>query len=167
MLTREQTRKMPGDNMVKQVQGELEQSHRPAYHSPLQHFEEEMPHEKEMFDHADKSNEEIIKEKHTQIQEIKDDLAKANHMVALLKQENKLLNLNAMHQNTSPGHPSSNKEKDKGEKLMSLQAVEFEKNKEYWIGRVNEYLENLLKRANKDTKMQRNMVRHYFTKNLI
>ena len=88
-------------------------------------------------------------------------------MVALLKKENKILNMNAMHQNTSLGHPSSNKAKDKGETLMSLQEAEFEKNKEYWLGRVNEYLEKLLKRANRETKLQRNMARHYFTRNLI
>ena len=57
MMSRVQTRQMPEDNTVKQVQGELEESPRHAYDSPLQHFEEEMPHEKEMFDHADKSNE--------------------------------------------------------------------------------------------------------------
>ena len=125
-----------------------------------------MPHEQEMFDHADKSNEEIIKEKQAQIQELKDDLAKENHMVALLKQENRILKLNAMHQNTSPGHPSSNKEKHKGKTLMSLQEVDFEKNKEFWLGILNQYLEKLLKRANRDTNLQRNMARHYFTRNL-
>jgi hypothetical protein len=123
MLTRAQTRQMPKDNTVEQVQGELEQSPRHADDSPLQHFEEEMPHEQEMFDHGDKSNEEIIKEKQAQIQELKDDLAKENHMVALLKQENRLLKLNAMHQNTSPGHPSSNKAKDKGKTLIGLEEV--------------------------------------------
>jgi hypothetical protein len=46
-------------------------------------------------------------------------------------------------------------------------SVEIEKDKEYWLGRVNEYLEKLLKRANRDTKLQKHMARHYFTRNLI
>ena len=107
MLTRAQTRQMPKDNTVEQVQGELEQSHRHLDDSPLQYFEEDMPHEKYMFDHADKSNEEIIKEQQAQIQELKDDLAKENHMVTLLKQEDRILKLKVMHQINSPGHPSS------------------------------------------------------------
>ena len=74
-----------------------------------------------MFDHGDKSNAEIIKEQQAQIQELKDDLAKENHMVALLKQENTLLKLSVMQQSTSSGHPSSNKAKDKGKTLMSLE----------------------------------------------
>jgi hypothetical protein len=56
ILTRAQTRPLPKDTIVEQVQGELEQSPRHATDSPLQQFEEEMPHEKEMFDHRDKSN---------------------------------------------------------------------------------------------------------------
>jgi hypothetical protein len=146
-------------------------------------LEEGMPHEQEMFDYGDKSDAKIIKEQQAQIQELKDDIAKESHMVSLLKQENGLLNLSVMQQNTSPGHPSSNKAKDKGKTLINLEekvedkepvqknlvqsiGVEIEKDK-YWLGRVNEYLEKLLKRANKDTKLQKHMERHYFTRNLI
>jgi hypothetical protein len=105
-------------------------------------------------------------------------------MVALLKQENLLLNLSVMQQITSLGYPSSSKAKDKGKTLIGLEehvedkeaiqknhvhsiSVEIEKYKEYWFGRVNEYLEKLLKRANRDTKLQKHMARHYFTRNLI
>jgi hypothetical protein len=41
--------------------------------------------------------------------------------VALLKQENRLLKLSVMQQSTSPGHPSSNKAKDKGKTLIFLE----------------------------------------------
>jgi hypothetical protein len=56
ILTRAQTRPLPKDTTVEKVQGELEQSPRHAVDSPLQQFEEEMPHEQEMFDHGDESN---------------------------------------------------------------------------------------------------------------
>jgi hypothetical protein len=42
-------------------------------------------------------------------------------MVALLKQENKLLKLSVMQQSTSPSHPSPNKAKNKGKTLIGLE----------------------------------------------
>ena len=37
----------------------------------------------------------------------------------------------------------------------------------FFLEKVNEHLEMLLKKANRDTKPQRHMIRHYFTKNQI
>jgi hypothetical protein len=118
------------------------------------------------------------------MQELKHDFTKPNHMVALLKQENKIFKPNVMHQSTSLGHPYSNKAKDKGKTLIGLKeqvedkemtqknlvhfiGVEIEEDKDYWLGRVNKYFEKILERANRDTKLQRNMAIHYFTRNMI
>ena len=46
-------------------------------------------------------------------------------------------------------------------------AAEIEEDKEFWFEKVNVNLKNLLKKENKDTSMQRNMVRHYYTRNMV
>ena len=46
-------------------------------------------------------------------------------------------------------------------------AVGFEENKEYWLEHVNEHLENLLKKENRDVTMHRNMARHYYARNMV
>jgi len=46
-------------------------------------------------------------------------------------------------------------------------AAKFEKDREYCLVRVNEHLEMLLKKANRDIKLQRHVARHYYTRNWI
>ena len=46
-------------------------------------------------------------------------------------------------------------------------SVEIEKNREYWLEKVNVHLEKLLEKENRDTTMQRNMARHYYAMNVI
>jgi len=45
--------------------------------------------------------------------------------------------------------------------------VELEKDKENWIGRVNEHLDMLLKKDERDTKLYKHMEKHDFIKNQI
>lgn len=45
--------------------------------------------------------------------------------------------------------------------------AELEKEKENWLGSVNEHLEMILKKADKGTNLERHMERHYFIKNQI
>ena len=44
---------------------------------------------------------------------------------------------------------------------------EINEYKEYWLGKVNDHLENLLRRANRDKRLQKHMAAHYYTRNLI
>jgi hypothetical protein len=46
-------------------------------------------------------------------------------------------------------------------------AARFEKDREYCLGRVNEHLEMLLKKANMDIKLQRHMARNYYIRKWI
>lgn len=186
-LTRLQTKRLHKKAAIEQVQREMEQSPRHATDSPLQQFEE-MPDEQEIFDHGDRSNAEIIKEQQAEIQELKDDLARENHMVSFLKQENKILKVRLMQHDTSQGHPSPNKAKEKGKVMIGSEepvegkepspsavqkdhvdpiAARSGKDREYLHERVNEHLENLVRKEKRVTNLQRHMARHYFTRNQI
>lgn len=44
---------------------------------------------------------------------------------------------------------------------------EISEDKEYWLGKVNDHLEKLLRRANRDKRLQKHMASHYYTRNLI
>lgn len=46
-----------------------------------------------------------------------------------------------------------------------LITTEIEQDKEFWLGKVNDQLEKLLKRDNRNTNLQRHMERHYCTRN--
>ena len=46
-------------------------------------------------------------------------------------------------------------------------ALEVHQDKEYWLNRVNEHLEKLLEKANKDNQMLKHMVHHYQAQNMI
>lgn len=62
------------------------------------------------------------------------------------------------------------KEKSPPQKPMSLHdqiAADFENNLKYWLGRIHEHMENLLKKANKDNQLRRHMASHYYTRNQI
>lgn len=48
-----------------------------------------------------------------------------------------------------------------------LISMEINQDKEYWLGRVNEHLEKLLKRAKRDNNLQRHMENHYCAINII
>ena len=48
-----------------------------------------------------------------------------------------------------------------------LITAEIEQDKEIWLDKVNVHLENILKKAERDNKLQRHMARHYFTRNQI
>ena len=44
---------------------------------------------------------------------------------------------------------------------------EIDEDREYWLGRVNNHLEKLLHKANRDNKMMRHMAHHYYTINKV
>lgn len=48
----------------------------------------------------------------------------------------------------------------------SLKA-EFGENKAYWLERINDHFEELLKEANRATKLHRHMAMHYCTRNKV
>ena len=60
-----------------------------------------------------------------------------------------------------PSPPQAHKD------INDIIAAEIEEDKEYWLGVVNVHLENLLKKANRNTTMQRNMARHYYARNMV
>lgn len=93
-----------------------------------------------------------------------------------------------MHHSTSQGPPSSSQAKDKGKivigleeqvedkhpspslvqkDLVDLVAASIGKDREYLLEKVNEHLDNLLRRAYKATNLQRHTARHYYTRNCI
>lgn len=45
--------------------------------------------------------------------------------------------------------------------------VEIEKDKEYWLGRVNDHLEKMLHKENKGTKLQITLARHHYARNMV
>ena len=87
----------------------------------MQQYEEEMPHEKQISIQEERIDVDVIKEQQAQIHKLKDDLTKENHMMAFLKQENRLLKVSLMQHDTSQGHPSSSKAKDKGKVVIGLE----------------------------------------------
>lgn len=46
-------------------------------------------------------------------------------------------------------------------------SLEVHKEKEYWLNRVNEHLEKILRKENRDNQMLRHMVHHYQAQNMI
>ena len=62
------------------------------------------------------------------------------------------------------------KEKSPPKEPMSLQdpiVADFENNKEYWLGKINEHMEKILKKDNQDNQLRRHMATHYYTRNHI
>lgn len=154
-----------------------------------------------------KSLKQLVMEKEAEIKGLKDDLAKANFMIAFMQQENRQLKVNQMLM-SKPGMGVED-EPGKGKKVIGLEQMEdtevqvkprrprtkgmkrkgdqmsepstpleqqdinksieedFEKNREYWLDKVNCHLEKLLKRANRATNLQRHMARHYYTRNRV
>jgi len=43
---------------------------------------------------------------------------------------------------------------------------EIHEDKEYWLGKLNDHLEKLLKKEKKDNILQKHMASHYYTKNM-
>lgn len=50
---------------------------------------------------------------------------------------------------------------------VDLITAEINENREFWLEKVNYHLEKLLKRANRDNRLQRHMAMHYYTKNMV
>ena len=46
-------------------------------------------------------------------------------------------------------------------------ALEVHQDKEYWLNRVNEHLEKLMEKENRDNQMLRHMAHHYQSQNMI
>lgn len=46
-------------------------------------------------------------------------------------------------------------------------SLEVHQDNEYWLNRVNEHLEKLLEKANRDNQLLRHMVHHYQAQNMI
>lgn len=62
------------------------------------------------------------------------------------------------------------KEKSPPKKPMSLHdqiATDFENNREYCLGMIQEHMEKILKNSNKDNQLRRHMAAHYYTSNQI
>lgn len=46
-------------------------------------------------------------------------------------------------------------------------AAEIDKDRDYMLDKVNDYLEDLLRKDNRNIKLQRHMAMHYYTRNMI
>ena len=61
------------------------------------------------------------------------------------------------------GHNLLDEDLDMEERI----ALEINEDREYWLDKVNDHLENILEKANKDNHLLRHMAHHYQTRNMI
>ena len=51
--------------------------------------------------------------------------------------------------------------------FVDLTEAEINEDREFWLDKVNCHLEKILRRANRDKRLQKHMASHYYTRNLI
>lgn len=124
-----------------------------------------------------------IVNKENELKSLQDKLTEVNALIACLQQENMQLKVDMMLQEKhimklQKETKGKQKSKTKGSKkalqqqrkqvtLDELIDREIDENTEYCLGKVNDHLEKLLKKENKDKRLQKHMAAHYYTWNMI
>ena len=51
--------------------------------------------------------------------------------------------------------------------IKDIIALQINEDREYWLSKVNDHLENILDKSNRDNQLLRHMAHHYHTRNMI